>query len=63
MFFGLFFIIFYFLDIMIINGCFVYIVFFVFIVWIYLLMKVNLMLFREVMKIINKKRFKVSCIV
>lgn len=57
MFFGLFFIIFYFLDIMIINGCFVYIVFFVFIVWIYLLMKVNLMLFREVMKIINKKRF------
>lgn len=53
MFFGLFFIIFYFLDIMIINGCFVYIVFFVFIVWIYLLMKVNLMLFREVMKIIN----------
>lgn len=63
MFFGLFFIIFYFLDIMIINGCFVYIVFFVFIVWIYLLMKVNLMLFREVMKIINKKRFKVSRIV
>lgn len=53
MFFGLFFIIFYFLDIMIINGCFVYIVFFVFIVCIYLLMKVNLMLFREVMKIIN----------
>lgn len=63
MFFGLFFIIFYFLDIMIINGCFVYIVFFVFIVCIYLLMKVNLMLFREVMKIINKKRFKVSYIV
>lgn len=63
MFFGLFFIIFYFLDIMIINGCFVYIVFFVFIVWIYLLMNVNLMLFREVMKIINKKRFKVSRIV
>lgn len=57
MFFGLFFIIFYFLDIMIINGCFVYIVFFVFIVCKYLLMKVNLMLFREVMKIINKKRF------
>lgn len=57
MFFGLFFIIFYFLDIMVINDCFVYIVFFVFIVWIYLLMKVNLMLFREVMKIINKKRF------
>lgn len=63
MFFGLFFIIFYFLDIMIINGCFVYIVFFVFIVCKYLLMKVNLMLFREVMKIINKKRFKVSYIV
>lgn len=63
MFFGLFFIIFYFLDIMIINDCFVYIVFFVFIVCIYLLMKVNLMLFREVMKIINKKRFKVSYIV
>lgn len=58
MFFGLFFNIFYFLDIMIINGCFVYIVFFVFIVWIYLLMKVNLMLFREVMKIINKKDLK-----
>lgn len=53
MFFGLFFIIFYFLDIMVINDCFFYIVFFVFIVWIYLLMKVNLMLFREVMKIIN----------
>lgn len=63
MFFGLFFIIFYFLDIMVINDCFVYIVFFVFIVWIYLLMKVNLMLFKEVMKIINKKRFKVSRIV
>lgn len=63
MFFGLFFIIFYFLDIMIINGCFVYSLFFVFIVCIYLLMKVNLMLFREVMKIINKKRFKVSRIV
>lgn len=62
MFFGLFFIIFYFLDIMVINDCFVYIVFFVFIVCIYLLMKVNLMLFREVMKIINK-RFKVSRIV
>lgn len=58
MFFGLFFIIFYFLDIMIINGCFVYIVFFVFIVCIYLLMKVNLMLFKEVMKIINKKDLK-----
>lgn len=58
MFFGLFFIIFYFLDIMVINDCFVYIVFFVFIVWIYLLMKVNLMLFREVMKIINKKDLK-----
>lgn len=63
MFFGLFFIIFYFLDIMVINDCFVYIVFFVFIVCIYLLMKVNLMLFKEVMKIINKKRFKVSRIV
>lgn len=63
MFFGLFFIIFYFLDIMVMNDCFVYIVFFVFIVCIYLLMKVNLMLFREVMKIINKKRFKVSRIV
>lgn len=58
MFFGLFFIIFYFLDIMVINDCFVYIVFFVFIVWIYLLMKVNLMLFKEVMKIINKKDLK-----
>lgn len=58
MFFGLFFIIFYFLDIMVINDCFVYIVFFVFIVWIYLLMNVNLMLFREVMKIINKKDLK-----
>lgn len=58
MFFGLFFIIFYFLDIMVINDCFVYIVFFVFIVCKYLLMKVNLMLFREVMKIINKKDLK-----
>lgn len=58
--FGLFLIILYFSDTMIINGCSVYIVPLVSTACIHLLMKANPMSSREAMKIINQKRSKVS---
>lgn len=56
--FGLFLIILYFSDTMIINGCSVYIVPLVSTACIHLLMKANPMSSREAMKIINKKDLK-----
>lgn len=58
--FGLFLIILYFSDTMVINDCSVYIVPLVSTACIHLLMKANPMSSREAMKIINKKRSKVS---
>lgn len=56
--FGLFLIILYFSDTMVINDCSVYIVPLVSTAWIHLLMKANPMSSKEAMKIINKKDLK-----